>query len=212
MQWKRERLKCDKTAPCIETLNLLQVDLAVRDDRSPTGWVFGSFIYDKDAPEIIDYEFPNPADERLKAWLRLIPLGVIFGNKIEHSKVNPHLKVKYGGCPVDGVKRLNGPVDNSNSSCIACHAVGETTEDLSLINSIEWGAMKCDDFWFGRTINPRNQKDKTFTDGWFTLDYSLQLRLGLERCCSAGLPCDCGKKENLRDTGFTVTRSGVRAQ
>lgn len=27
-------------------LRLLQVDFAVRDDRSPIGWIFGTFIYD----------------------------------------------------------------------------------------------------------------------------------------------------------------------
>jgi len=27
-------------------LRLIQVDFAVRDDRAPTGWVFGTFMYD----------------------------------------------------------------------------------------------------------------------------------------------------------------------
>jgi hypothetical protein len=29
-----------------DSLRLLQVDFAARDDNAPTGWVFGTFMYD----------------------------------------------------------------------------------------------------------------------------------------------------------------------
>lgn len=32
-------------------LRLLQVDFAVRDNRAPIGWVFGTFIYTGNKPE-----------------------------------------------------------------------------------------------------------------------------------------------------------------
>lgn len=33
-------------------LRLLQVDFAVVDERSPIGWVFGTFMYDGSSPKI----------------------------------------------------------------------------------------------------------------------------------------------------------------
>ncbi len=206
--WEKEGRGCKPSVPCIEKLKLLQVDLAVRDDRSPTGWVFGSFIYDKDAPKIFEYQFPNIPTKEQKAWLKLVPLGVIYGNKIEESMVNP--KIKYGGCPENGKKRLNGPVDNPQSSCIACHSVAETTPNLK-IEPIPFGEMKCNETWFGENINPRNLTGrKTFIEGMFTLDYSLQLRMGLENCCQKGKPCKCEPESSNQNQKFSVTRAGVQ--
>ncbi|HYP50072.1 MAG TPA: hypothetical protein VEQ34_03965, partial [Pyrinomonadaceae bacterium] len=44
-------------AKCFDKLRLLQIDVATRDERSPTGWVFGTFAYNKDAKPIFDYPF-----------------------------------------------------------------------------------------------------------------------------------------------------------
>src|SRR5262249_17303258 len=48
---------------------LLQVDVAVRDDRAETttGWVFGTFMYQNDAPGSTPFE-------------RLVPVGLMWGN------------------------------------------------------------------------------------------------------------------------------------
>jgi hypothetical protein len=53
----------------IQTVRLLQVDVAVRDSRanSTTGWVFGTFVYDGNAAGATP-------------WDRLEPVGLMWGN------------------------------------------------------------------------------------------------------------------------------------
>jgi hypothetical protein len=103
---------------------LLQVDVAVRDDRADdtTGWVFGTFMYQNDAPGA------GPLQ-------RLVPVGLIWGNDPALTKA----KYDMGDRPVQTwlntagmpatksphfgwLDRLNGPVDNPRSSCLSCHA------------------------------------------------------------------------------------------
>jgi hypothetical protein len=103
---------------------LLQVDVAVRDDRADptTGWVFGTFMYQSDSPGT------TPLD-------RLVPVGLMWGNDPDLTKA----KFDMGERPVQTwlnktgmpatksphfgwLDRLNGPVDNSRSSCLSCHA------------------------------------------------------------------------------------------
>jgi hypothetical protein len=197
---------------CFPALHLLQIDVAVKhknDPNAPTGWVFATFTSDKTAPPFIDYTFPsnlsNEEIEQKKAWLRIEPLGLMFGNdpdvlkggEINESWLNKELGIaQHYGCGDDSdpfKRRLNGPVDNPQSSCISCHAQAETPKDLS-IGDVDYPKMKCVEegenniaFWF-RNINPDNRADPTFTASTkgrmiFTLDYSLQLREGLRRFC-----------------------------
>jgi len=51
----------------VTTLHLLQIDIAVRDSRSPTGWVFGTFAY-------------NGFSSGKTVWNRMIPVGLMWGN------------------------------------------------------------------------------------------------------------------------------------
>ena len=115
------------------TIRLIQIDVSVRDTRSLTGWLMGTFGYDARA------KGDTP-------WERMVPLGIQWGN-------NP--KVTYdqtcsgpnGPCSYDklteqwinlqAVKdlatpplnfnhlgfggRLAGPVDNPKASCMGCH-------------------------------------------------------------------------------------------
>lgn len=209
---KEEKLSkedCEKDREkCFTKLRLLQIDVAVRDDRqdkekSPTGWVFATFTYDKDAKSFIEYK--SEEEDQKNAWLRITPLGLMFGNdpkagigsKIKESLLNTGLKIpQHYGCgdPQNPLKRrLNGPVDNPASSCISCHAQAETPKDLN-ISKVPYGEMKCkgnSDIaeWF-RNINPRSSQPniQTFTaptqnKSMFSLDYSLQLREGIRRYC-----------------------------
>jgi len=171
------------TAPVTPTtVRLLQVDLAVRDSRraGKTGWVFGTFIYDGDAPGATVCD-------------RLVPVGLMWGNdptvtpsqvesgtaQLQQSWINPvalptanpQLMTHLGWAG-----RLNGPVDNKNSSCLSCHstaqwmlnppkmfppAVPPATEAMALP-------------WF------RNIKaGKPFSSGAQSLDYSLQMSVGV---------------------------------
>ncbi|KAG8530262.1 uncharacterized protein KY384_004763 [Bacidia gigantensis] len=51
----------------VSDLRLIQVDFAVRDERAPIGWVFGTFMYDSESKEKND-------------WDRIIPVGLMWGN------------------------------------------------------------------------------------------------------------------------------------
>jgi hypothetical protein len=103
---------------------LLQVDVAVRDDRADgtTGWVFGTFMYQNDAPGA------GPLQ-------RLVPVGLMWGNDPDLTRA----KYDMGDRPVQTwlnkagmpatksphfgwMDRLDGPVDNPRSSCLSCHA------------------------------------------------------------------------------------------
>ena len=191
----------EPNAECFDKLRLLQIDVAARDERSPTGWVFGTFTYNKNAAPIFDYPFAsnlNAAEkEDLQKWLKLEFVGLMFGNdegvtgsgNLSESLINrqnpltPHL-----GCG----GRLNGMIDAPASSCLSCHSMAETPKNLA-IEPMPYKDMKCVDEemskWF-RNINPRaaDSGKRTFTGSDFgkeivSLDYSLQLREGIMRYC-----------------------------
>jgi hypothetical protein len=114
----------------IRPLALIQMDFSVRDDRAPSGWLFGTFQY-------------NGALQNRRGWDNLVPLGLQWGNdpavtadqsnpepaktvintNLRASKINdgPDLPPTHLGW--NG--RLNGPVDNSRSSCLSCHATAQ---------------------------------------------------------------------------------------
>lgn len=114
-------------------VRLIQIDVQVRDSRSTTGWLLGTYGYDGNAKG----ETP---------WQRMVPLGLQWGNnptvtfaqacsgpdgpcdydKLTEQWINrqavkdlatPPLSFNhlgFGG-------RLAGPVDNPKSSCMGCH-------------------------------------------------------------------------------------------
>jgi hypothetical protein len=107
----------------IRKLRLLQMDIAVRDPRAgDTGWIFGTFAYDKTATG------STP-------WQRMVPVGLMWGN-------DPTLKSSAGTKPKETIinegaplyarnhlglaGRLNGPVDNPASACLSCHSTAQT--------------------------------------------------------------------------------------
>jgi hypothetical protein len=156
----------------VRKLRLLQLDVAVRDHRfdATTGWVFGTFVYDGDAPGVTAYH-------------RLVPVGLMWGNdptvtatdgtQIRQSWRNPeasYLMTHYGWG-----KRLNGPVDNPMSSCLSCHSTAEADQIAVMAPAVlpeHPGFMN----WF------RNIKAaQPFTPaGTISLDYSLQLSAGIQ--------------------------------
>ena len=159
----------------VSKMRLLQIDIAVRDARvdSLTGWVFGTFTYDGNAPGATALD-------------RMVPIGVMWGNdptvkpsskgKLLETAINPDLKVPqhlgWGG-------RLNGPVDNPMSSCLSCHSVSQYQSAAPMMppnNATENQRMN----WF------RNIKStEAFTAGQTPLDYSLQLSVGIINCIDA---------------------------
>lgn len=203
----------------LQKMRLLQIDIAVKDKISPTGWVFGTFIHHDNAPEM-EYSPELAADKRV--WLKMLPVGLMFGNDVgEFPELREPLETyldktipvpQHYGCK----NRLNGPVDNAHASCISCHALAETSQDFKKIN---YAKMNCSsekdiDFWF-KNINPSStiESERTFTKSTasrkiFSLDYSLQLQKGLERCCDANV-CQCNLPAPVPQKAEEVSRDGV---
>ena len=166
-------------------VRLLQLDLAVRDNRSlHTGWVFGTFQYDAS----VKAESP---------WLRLRPVALIWGNdptlkesdyyngqRPKETWLNPDALIsKYRATlPARGnpppalgwAGRGNGPVDNPQSSCLSCHATAQFPASSAMVPPISLPeAEKL--HWF------RNLRfGEPFDAGSQSLDFSLQLSVGLQ--------------------------------
>ena len=110
---------------------LIQMDIMVRDDRSPNGWIFGNFQY-------------NGKMNKANKWENLVPVGMMWGQDPENNtnQSNPrptqtiiNTKLMETIINPDSTElppthlgwngRLNGPVDNPMSSCYSCHATAE---------------------------------------------------------------------------------------
>jgi hypothetical protein len=170
----------------IRPLSLIQMDIMVRDPRSPHGWVFGTLQY-------------NGKFNRKNKWENLVPVGLQWGNDpdVKDDASNPQ-PVKTRRNPVlketvindddnelppthlgwNG--RLNGPVDNPMSSCMSCHATAQAPAKSPMSplfqdsppapGSDEW--MK----WF-RNIKCGARFDDKPTS---PTDFSLQMALSLQ--------------------------------
>lgn len=214
---------------CIDTLRLLQIDVAVRDDHAPTGWVFGTFIYNNAAPLIFDdYPFPvlltEPEKENLRRWLKLEIVGLAFGNdenavhgvELRESVINTQIGVRQKlGCG----GRLNGVVDNPVSSCMSCHAFAESVKNLEPTampyDVIKKGCQENNIAKMFRNINPRSAliAERTFTESKpdrqiISLDFSLQLREGITRFCDSN-KSKCGWSDSKNKVMKGIRRAGL---
>lgn len=102
----------------ITNVHLVQMDIAVVDPRSPSGWVYTTFMYDGTL---------NGATVKD----RMTPLGVQWGNDsgtfpavpqaqsvpVRQTVMAPINIPEHNGC--NG--RLAGVADNPQSSCLSCH-------------------------------------------------------------------------------------------
>lgn len=152
----------------IRTMRLLQIDLAIRDSRNDarTGWVMGTFIYNKDAPGA-------------RSWDKVTPIGVMWGNDpvalanggpLSESFINPAARPLVTHLGFQG--RLNGPVDNPNSSCLSCHGTAEIEFHTMVPNTRSATSLRR----FFRNVKAQ----EAFTQGEVSADYSLQLTKGIE--------------------------------
>jgi hypothetical protein len=179
----------DSSARVMNKVRFVQMDIMVRDSRAATtgGWVFGTFAY-------------NGALARKNQWLNIVPVGLMWGNdptvtaNITNAAptktiTNPALKeciinpspdlppahLGYG-------LRLDGPVDDTRSSCMSCHS----TAQFPAISPILPFLVKQGD----STLKPgtaewmrwfRNVPCKTPFDGQaVSADYSLQLAASIQ--------------------------------
>lgn len=158
----------------IRTVRLLQVDLAVRDDRADdtTGWVFGTFVYDPDAR----------GTAGMRPWDKLTPVGIMWGNDpgllgtaqpLQESRINPraqHLVTHLGW---EG--RLNGPVDNPDSSCLSCHGAAQDPLGATLPRTTSQASLAR----FFRNIPAGVAFNADRDDDHVSTDYSLQIAMGM---------------------------------
>lgn len=128
-------------------VNLLQMDVAVRDPRSEqspenphgTGWVFGTFVYNG--------KVKNP-----NKFMNLVPVGLMWGNDPDNktNKTNPYPPTKtvvntdltetkiFEGpmLPPQHLGwngRLDGPADLNTVSCMSCHNTAQYPQATSLV-------------------------------------------------------------------------------
>ncbi len=113
------------------TVRLMQMDVASVDHRSPTGWIFGTFAFDKTAKD------PSP-------WRRLRPVGLSWGNdhgytpadqaagkKLTENTISDQIPA-YAAAHLGWAGRTNGPVDNPISGCTSCHGTAQFPVEAAL--------------------------------------------------------------------------------
>jgi hypothetical protein len=159
---------------------LLQVDVAVRDDRADdtTGWVFGTFMYQNDAPGA------GPLQ-------RLVPVGLMWGNdpgltqaKYDMGDRPVQTWLNKAGMPATKrdkfgwLDRLNGPVDNQRSSCLSCHARA-VVPYVPGNTAPQQGAQPDDPAKKFFTNTKAGEVYESAPAGSKSLDYSLQLAVGV---------------------------------
>jgi len=194
------------------SLRLLQMDIAVRDARSPTGWVFGTYIW----------KGPRTGDGLLD---NLVPVGLMWGNDPAAGTLNrddfatlgeTRLNMALAGTvwrgpapqawperPWPGFQgRLNGPADNLRSSCLSCHALAQWPRSRALSIVPDSGTYSLanlanvtvrDDLRgkymkniaAGQLTDPNEATPGSNWDGARSLDYSLQLSTAFDRMCQA---------------------------
>lgn len=178
VEWEAD-INRAKNANPRPTLRLLQVDVAVRDTRanSTTGWVLGTFVYDRNAPGATP-------------WDRLVPVGLMWGNDpallrtatpLAESKINAGLQIPQH---LGFEKRLNGPIDNPRSSCASCHSTAQIQPDLSRTARAAIPPASATDATL-RTYFRNIKSGQPFDAGALSLDYSLQLQNGLANWAQA---------------------------
>ena len=179
----------------VRKVNLLQMDIAVRDARADgpglTGWVFGTFVY-------------NGQLNNANKFMNLVPAGLMWGNDPQNriNKTNPFPPVKTEVNPdlkqsvifntpqlppqhLGWNGRLNGPADLNTTSCMSCHIAAQYPAVTSLVpdgavpdggpeppaqgGSDEW--MK----WFANIRCATSMDPRTYST-----DFSFQVAIALQ--------------------------------
>lgn len=188
-------------------VKLIQIDIAVKDDRSDqTGWVFGTFIYQGTAPG------ETPFD-------RMVPVGLMWGNdpaltqeafdagdRPTETWLNPAILGPPRKLPHFGwLDRMNGPVDNPSSACLACHMTAQVPTVRPMVPAV--GMTSEERMSYFRNLAP----GVPFEAGMQSLDYSLQLTVGIREFPGSAAPPPAALVAgeplafNLREGSFELT-------
>jgi hypothetical protein len=183
LEWEADINRASGTAPRPK-LHLLQLDVAVKDARanSTIGWVFGTFQYEKAAS-------PSP-----NWWEHMVPVGLMWGSDVARLKTSQPTQEEWINTARGqqfhlGRKNLvlNGPIDNPLGSCTACHGFAQIPRVNNPTPKLPNGPPPENASAAGLDAYFRNIKVATaLSPDYTSVDYSLQLQLGIARAIEAG--------------------------
>jgi len=195
-----EKLPADPRRPnpkekrSVQKLRLLQLDVAVRDDRSPTRWVFGTFVYNGHLA-VSPYDWCEPEGS---PWCKVVPVGLAWGSDPdllaeEADPRRPPVQSIFTGAGMipgemleanggrEGLGRggrLNGPVDDRRSSCLSCHATASWPQ-FDRVPPAGLSTEKQMNWFRNFSVGAAGSRKQSFWPGTEALDYSLQLSSGI---------------------------------
>ena len=170
-----------------QSVRLVQMDVATVDPRSPTGWVFGTFAYQKSAGD-------------LSSWRRLRPVGLSWGNdegftpsdqqsgkKLRETTISEPIPL-YAASHLGWAGRTNGPVDNPISGCLSCHSTAQFPVVAPIVPPATCITDNQKLHWFRNFpgSRPFGAVDSTtcspiqIDDPLFSLDFSLQMQVAVQ--------------------------------
>ncbi len=173
----------------MKQVRLIQMDVAVRDDRLPLGWAFGTFAYFADAEGETGFDRLRPVGLMWGNDPGITPTMVEQGEELTATWINPAYRDKeqYPQIHLGWAGRLSGPLDNENSSCMSCHQSAGVPGVPIVPEAAAW--FQADDG--GGSLAPVRERLWWFSDVPAGLpasdsqrvatDYSLQLAIGLRR-------------------------------
>lgn len=132
--WKGHVSPPMSTARSIDSLRHIQMDIAIRDS-SITGtnpetnhWVMLTYYYDASYTSPIELPGMHPGFRHMR------PVGVQVGfdKPRTNAALEPTSSLIFAGAKTNQLEgRLNGPADNTKSSCLSCHGTAGTTAPMS---------------------------------------------------------------------------------
>ncbi len=188
------------------SLRLLQMDIAVKEqgDATHSGWVFGTFVFNGTRGAAHYWENLIPVGLEWGNSPGFTYADYQAGKRPAESWVNPEAKAMFANRAPDDqmgyLARMNGPVDSPLSSCMSCHSRAMDTrgkpgpdfnpgpDDNCLKAKKVQGTgnetyerqLQCTVKEAAVALFYRNLKsNEPFTPGFNSLDYSLQLALGV---------------------------------
>ena len=188
------------------TLRLLQVDVGVKHKAAGglNGWVFGTFYFDGRLGHAHYWDNLVPAGLEWGTSPGFTRADFAQGKRPQQSWINPVADTQFSTRAPDGklgyLGRMNGPVDDPRSSCLACHSramdmAGDADPALfppfaaSRIRQLVVAPNQT--YETVLTAGPVNEEDvgfffrnlapgESFDGAHQSLDYSLQLMKGVE--------------------------------
>jgi hypothetical protein len=190
LEWEGDINRDPGTGPRPK-LHLLQLDVAVKDPRanSTTGWVFGTFQYEKAASASPNW------------WEHMVAVGLMWGGDLPQLKLDQPTQEEWintmrGQQLHLGRKNLvlNGPIDNPNGSCTSCHGFAQVPRVNNPVPTIRKtppaSTVTGPPF---KSYFANIKAGAPLSSDYVSVDYSLQLQIGIARAINAGqasLPSD----------------------